>query len=258
MNLRNYSYEGCTGAVPSAGWVNVTLTRPAPRYLNLEEYKRARYVNALRNGPGRFRNEHCIHALTEALISTHSPVRIQDAISRGQARRIVVIAVNARSDIDSGVGADQAVPGLLKVVSTVIGTPIDATTAYANASLQELVRELQDAGGVTQDALSSPLFHGLRVYSIPIDFDQFLPEQSLLQARVKAIGTTWTLSPQDVQAASDAGRLLLRQHPCYQRLLLDLGTPMPTELATAAQTYCPFPEPPAPARMGAEVAASRK
>ena len=257
MNLRNHSYEGCAGDVPRAAWAQFALTRPGPRYLNLEEYKRARYVNALRDGPGRFRNEHYlhlldggladnqgIHALREALISTHSPVRIQDAISRGQARRIVVISVNARSDTDNGVGADAAVPGLLKVVETVVGTPIDATTAYANASLEELVHELQEAGGAAPDAPGSPLFAGLRVYPVPIDFDQFLPEQAPLQSRVKAIGTTWTLSAQDLRDASDAGRTLLRQHPCYQRLLLDLGAPVLSGLATSARALCPFPEKP--------------
>jgi len=253
MSLRNYSYERCMGAVSPAGWIHATLTLPAPRYINLEEYKRARYANALRNGPGRYRDEHYlhlldggladnqgIHSLTEALVSTHSPVELLRAINLGRVKRILVIAVNARSDADSKVGQNEAVPGLLKVVNTVIGTPIDATTAYANASLQELVNELRSAGASQTQMPGSPLFTGLRVYAAPIDFDQFLPEQVALQVRVKDIGTTWTLSPHQVQDAVDAGRLLLRQHPCYQRLLLDIGSA--TSDGAQARRNCPFPE----------------
>jgi len=53
MSLRNYSYEDCRGAIPGGGWVAAELTLPLPRYLNVEEYKRARYANALRWRAGR-------------------------------------------------------------------------------------------------------------------------------------------------------------------------------------------------------------
>jgi hypothetical protein len=69
---------------------------------------------------------------------------ILEAINSGCARRIVVIAVNARADMDNGVGKNPAVPGLLKVVNTVIGAPIDSTTARSNASLQDLVDMLKN------------------------------------------------------------------------------------------------------------------
>ena len=253
MSLRNYSYEECKGPIPGGGWIAAELTLPLPRYINLEEYKRARYANALRNGKDAYRNEHYLHlldgglvdnqgvqSLTEVLVSPHSPARIFDAINTGRVRRIVVIAVNARSDMDNGVGGNPAVPGLLKVVNTVIGAPIDSTTARANASLQDLVDRLQEAGASPVRAPGQPLFAGLRVYNIPVDFDQFLPEQRQLQTAVKDIGTSWNLSPTQLQEAIEAGRLLLRQHPCFQRLLLDLNArPAPGEPNTIRKR-CPF------------------
>jgi hypothetical protein len=48
MSLRNYSYEECKGAIPGGGWISAELSLPLPRYIILEEYKRARYANALR------------------------------------------------------------------------------------------------------------------------------------------------------------------------------------------------------------------
>jgi NTE family protein len=259
MSLRNYNYETCPGTLPPAGWIGVDLNKLAPRYLDIEEYKRARYANALRNGrdPPPYRNEHYlhlldggladnqgIHSLTEALISSHSPAQLLPAITLGQAKRIVVISVNARSDTDSGVGRNAAVPGLLEVVNTVIGTPIDATTAFANASMQELVSTLKSAGATGRLAPGNPLFAGLRVYGIAIDFDQFLPDQAALQAEVKNVGTSWTVSPGELRDVLSSGRLLLNQHPCYQRLLLDIGALAPMVNPALARRNCPFEDDP--------------
>jgi NTE family protein len=253
MSLRNYSYETCNGTVPTPGWINADLTLPVPRYINLEQYKRARYANALRNGPDAFRNEHYLHlldggladnqgvdSLTEILISPHSPAQILTGINTGQVRRIVVIAVNARSDPDADVGKNPAVPGLLAVVNTVTGTPIDATTAHANAALQDLVATLNAAVNPTALIPGHPLFNNLRVYGVAIDFDQFLPQQQTMQTDVKNIGTSWTLSPTQLQESIDAGKLLLRQHPCYQRLLLDLKAQHDPAGDAAARRDCPF------------------
>jgi NTE family protein len=253
MSLRNYSYEDCKAAISGGGWISAELTLPLPRYINLEEYKRARYANAVRNGKDAYRNEHYLHlldgglvdnqgvsSLTEVLVSPHSPARILDAINSGRVRRIVVITVNARADKDNGVGGNPAVPGLLKVVNTVIGAPIDSTTARTNASLQDLVDTLQEAGASSTRAPGQPLFAGLRVYNIPVDFDQFLPEQRQLQIAVKNIGTSWSLSPTQLQQAVEAGRILLRQHPCFRRLLLDLNArPSPADPAIIRKS-CPF------------------
>jgi hypothetical protein len=49
--------------VPAPCWISADLTKQLPRYLNLEGYKRARYANALRDGPGRFRDERYSHLL---------------------------------------------------------------------------------------------------------------------------------------------------------------------------------------------------
>ncbi len=252
-SLRNYSYEGCKGAVPPAGWIQADLSLPLPRYINLEEFKRARYANALRNGPDAFRNEHYlhlldggladnqgVHSLSDALVSPHSQTQILDAINLGKAKRIVVIAVNARSDSDSGIGAQQAEPGLIQTLGIVIGTPIDATTAYANASLDTLIDQLKSAGGSATAAPGKALFAGLRVYNVPIDFDQFGPDQKALETALKNIGTSWTLTPAQLQQTLDAGKLLLTQHPCFQRLLVDLNAPGAAAAYPTAKQSCPF------------------
>ena len=78
------------------------------------------------------------------------------------------------------------------------------------------------------------------MYNIPVDFDQFLPEQRQLQTAVKNIGTSWSLSPDQLQQAVEAGRLLLRQHPCFQRLLLDLNATTAPVAPQVVRNSCPF------------------
>jgi NTE family protein len=253
ITLRNHRYESCPATIPAPGWIAANLTRPLPRYLNLEEYKRARYANALRNGPDAFRDEHYPHlldggladnqgvqSLTDVLISPHGGAGILAAINDGKARRIVVLTVNARSDADNGLGRQAAVPGLLDTINAVIDTPIDATTAHVNAGLQDLLTTLKSAGATAPTAPGQPLFAGLRVYGVAVDFDQFAPDQRALRDEMKSIGTSWTVPAAQIHDAIGAGRLLLRQHPCYQRLLLDLKAAPPGADEDAIRRNCPF------------------
>jgi len=254
MNLRDYSGPTCVGAVPPAPWITQDLTKLAPRYIDVEEFKRARYANALRHGPDAFRQVDYLHlldggladnqgahALGEAITSPHGPYNLLYAINSGHARRIVVISVNARSDADNGIAKDPAVPGLFSVIGAVTGVPIDSTTAYSNASLQLLVDTLNQAGADAERvAAGDPLFKGLSVYPISIDFDQLHPGQNDLRDRVKAIGTSWNLSADDRRITEAVGTLLLRQHPCFQRLLLDLRI-QADFLDPQTEQLCPLP-----------------
>jgi len=61
-----------------------------------------------------------------------------------------------------------------------------------------------------------------------------------LQTAVKDIGTSWTLSPTQLQQAIEAGRLLLRQHPCFQRLLLDINATAAPVDPQVVRSSCPF------------------
>jgi hypothetical protein len=80
----------------------------------------------------------------------------------------------------------------------------------------------------------------MRVYGISIDFDQFRPDQSKMRDDVKNIGTSWNLSPVELDESVAAGKLLLQQHPCFQHLLVDLDPRTPSADAAFARKYCPF------------------
>jgi hypothetical protein len=102
-----------------------------------------------------------------------------------------------------------------------------------------LLSELRAAAA---NAPPDALFGGVRVYDIEIDFDQFRPEQSDLQRKVKNIPTLWTITPEQLGQLDQASQLLLRQNPCFQQLLLDVGASAPFIDPAFAATGCPQPQ----------------
>ena len=236
MTLRYFSGGTCADAVPRDEWIVDDLTLPLSRYLNLDEYKEARYANALRHGPNAFRNIQYLHlidggvadnqgvkSLLRALTSPHDSRWLLNAINDGAVRNIVVIVVNARSEPPNEMDAGAAAPGIISMLKTVTSVPIDVATASLIANLKFTIESLmQDLNGVPLAKHPKSLGFRIRIYGIQIDFDQFHPDQNGLRDQVKAIGTTWTLSADQRDVVARAGTLLLRQDPCFNRFLADL------------------------------------
>jgi len=257
VDLRNDAV-GCAGNLPPAQWISDMLNKQYPRYLDVEEFKRARYANALRHGPGAYRQIDYLHlldggladnvgghSLLDVLTSPHGSLRMLDAINTGTLRRVVVIEVNARSDPSNNLGKQPDTPGVISMVNAVISNPIDAATAGSSTQLRTLLSELRDAAG---NAPPDALLGGTHIYDIDVDFDQFLPSQTALRDQVKNIPTSWSISTADIAALDQAAQLLLHQHPCFQALLFDVHDP-----AGSPSDACPQPVPmvPRPARVAA-------
>jgi NTE family protein len=252
VDIQNFSGADCAGDIPEDAWIATDLKKLGTRYLNPEEYKRARYAASLRRMDGAYRDIHYlhlldggvadnqgIHSLMDALFSPHGPVNLLEEINKGHRKRIVVIAVNARSDPASELDQDPHTPGIIDMVKSVAGVPIDSATASLNVRLQNLVDEIRlGVGDADAGNGADPLFKGLTIYPISIDFDRFRPGQETQRDAVKAIGTTWTLSNTELRETADAGKTLLEQEPCYQRLLLDLGVTASFVDPDFATTYC--------------------
>lgn len=253
MDLRNHS-GNCRGNLPADAWIATDLSRLYPRYLDVEDYKRARYANALRHGKGAYRDiEYLhlldggladnlgVHSLLDAIASPHGSFRVLEAINSGKLRRLVVVTVNARSDPASPLDRQAGTPGVVSMVNSVISNPIDAATASVAAQERNLLDEIRSAAA---SAPTNALFGGVHIYNIEIDFDQFLPGQSALEQEVKNIPTLWTISAKELGELDQAARLLLHQNPCFQQLLLDLGQSAPFLDPVFAGQGCPQPQPP--------------
>lgn len=246
--LRDYSAEDCPGrATPQ--WIRTRLRGRYAPYLDLEGVKLARYANDLRHGPEREReidylylldgglaDNLAVHGLLEAISSPYAapivagpdagaarPGTILEAINTGRVRKVAVIVINARAESANGIHQSASRPGIVKMIGSVTSIPIDSNTAGVSSQMEVLLAQLNAAGA---GGAGQPQFAGLKVYPVKIDFDQLRasdPDQRRLRDRVKAIPTLWSISHDNLLALEQAGSLLLHQHPCFQRLLLDLG-----------------------------------
>ncbi len=250
VNFHNNSVS-CPGKPAEAEWISDDLTNPYTQYLNLNEYRDARYSNDLRRGDPKFRDVKELHfldggvadnlgigSLTSAIFSYYDDTGLLKAINDGKVNKLVVIVVNARSDAPSDLDSDASRPGLLSQLSSVTSVPIDAASASMEAQLSGVLTELAKAAAAAQNNLTR--FAGLKVYGVTIDFDQ-LPaiteEERTQRDKVKQIPTLWTIAPDDLKVIDTVGPLLLNRDPCFRLLLKDLGE-TPTGDSPASDSAC--------------------
>src|SRR5262249_41035626 len=140
------------------------------------------------------------------------------------------IVVNARGDPPSKLYQQSQQPGLVQQVQAVTSVPIDANTANSETALSAALGELAQAAA---GASGRAKFAGMRIYGITVDYDQIPADPRAhiaLRDAAKDVPTSWSLPPPQLQVTEQAGRFLLRRHPCYRALLGDLN---------AAQTATP-------------------
>ena len=126
--------------------------------------------------------------------------------------------MNARSESPNAISVRPATPGVVSVIGSVIGNPIDSATRGNAEIFATTLGQLRASGLVS------------RVYGIQVDFDQFDamdPDQVQLRDRVKQIPTSWTISAANLRDVETAAQRLLAQHPCFIQLKADLsGAPV--------------------------------
>jgi NTE family protein len=247
MTIANYSSR-CKAALKPPMWITQAL-KPAllSRYFDLEEFKRARYAASLRHldaagnptepksSPypdieyihlldGGVADNVGVQSLTTLIGRNYGAGRLFNAIQTGSVKKVVVLTVNARSDPPNGLNASSNVPGTIAALNVVTSVPIDAATAANNASLNEVVAQL------SLQRLEAPpgaLVRDLEIYNIAIDFDQIPDAPAGLRDRVKKIPTLWTITADQLTDIDDAAKLMVRQNPCFLRLIQDLGVVSP-------------------------------
>ena len=246
--FQNYSSKHCQGRAEPQ-WITTKLQGRFAPYVNLEEFRRARYANDLRHGKNGFRqidylylldgglaDNLAIHGLLETISSPYAaPITAKpgsglnesntllQAINTGQIKKVVVISINARADPASDIYQSPTRPGIGKMIGSVASVPIDSASAGVNAQMEALLAELNAAGG---GGPGDPQFTGLQVYGVQIDFDQLRGNdatQRELRDKAKGIPTLWTITKDNRIIIEQAATTLLYQHPCFQRLLIDLG-----------------------------------
>ncbi|MFL5266417.1 MAG: patatin-like phospholipase family protein [Stellaceae bacterium] len=234
VSFQNFSV-GCAGRLRNGEWIKIDLSNPYTPYLNLPEYRDARYSNDLRHGPNTFRDIDYVYlldggladnlgtrSLRSALVAPYDDAGVLRAINDGKIRSLVIVVVNARSDPPNNVYQQSERPGLISMVKTVTSVPIDANTVNSQVALSGLLDQLAAAAG---GKAGMAKFTGMKIYGITIDFDLIPADTQAhrdLRDGVKRLPTSWTLTPTQLELAETAGRFLLRRDPCYHALLTDL------------------------------------
>ena len=248
--FQNFS-QGCTGRLRNGEWIRFALSNPYTPYLNLPEYKDARYANDLRRAPDAFRDIKYLYfldggltdnlgtqSLRSAMIAPYDDAGVLRAINQGKIRRLVIIVINARSDPKVKLYQQQSQPGLVDQIEAVTSVPIDANTASLQIALSGLLDELSSAA---VEAAIQAKFHDMKVYGITVDYDQIpadTPAHRTLREKAKNVPTAWSLTTPQLQVTEEAGRFLLRRHPCYRALLADLQAVQPLSEADAPTIPC--------------------
>jgi len=245
--FQNFSATHCQDW-PTPQWITTRLDGRFAPYLNLETFKLARYANDLRHGKNSLRridylyfldgglaDNLAIHGLLETISSPYAaPIiadqtsglnrtnTILDAVNTGKIKKLAVVVINARADPANTISQTPSRPGIVEMIQSVTSVPISSTTASVSSQLGVLLAQLNAAGG---GGAGGPQFTGLKVYAVQVDFDQLRasdPVQRELRDKANAIPTLWTITKENREVIEQAGTILLHQHPCFQRFLMDM------------------------------------
>jgi len=134
--------------------------------------------------------------------------------NRPAPRQVAIIMVNASTEPSTGMNQSKRQPSTASVISAVSGLQL----ARYDAESMRLVTQLMEKW-TAQSTPERPL----RAYFIRVGLQDIKHPDSL--AFFNEIPTSFNLNDEQVDRLIEAGRVLLRENPEFQRLLADLAKP---------------------------------
>ena len=237
ITLKNYRGADCWNKeVPKT--ISNSLGNMWAKYLNFEHFKLARYEYALRKGQDPYGVVDYVHvvdggladnlglrSLDEAVFSVNPTIPFYQQLNSAGIGKFVAIVVNARAGGPTSLSQDGSTPGVVSMIGSVVGDPINVVSDTADTAFRQVLDDLKSSmDAAPNKALSS--------YLVEVDFDLLDAQdkrQRELRDAAKAIPTSWTISHEQAATIDEAARLLLAQHPCFKLLLADLhAAPAPS------------------------------
>ena len=170
----------------------------------------------------------------DAISSLDSAWSVLRMINREKVRRLVVIAVNAKTGPDTEWDRKEAAPGVKDVLSAVVDAPMANYSFETIELMQERFKQWTkdyqsraDCQEILQASCPKATLPGgplakVDFYPIVIGFDSLSdPEEARY---FKNLGTTFNLPAATIDRLREVARRLLTQSPQFQRLLTDLRT----------------------------------
>lgn len=144
----------------------------------------------------------------------------------GDTKRFVVIAINASTSVDTGIGSNREMPSLGATLSALTDVQLHLYNTETNALVKERLRHWAKE-------LSTPE-RPIKDYFIEIEFDSVSDLE--MRRLFNDIPTSFVLTDDQVDKLVQAAGKLLRKNPVYQQLLADIGAERdPIETAVAAE-----------------------
>lgn len=170
----------------------------------------------------------------DAISSINNPWSVLRMINLEKVRRVVVIAVNAKTDPDTAWDREEAAPGVKDVLSAVVDAPMANYSFETIELMQERFKQWTkdyqsraDCQEILQASCPQATLPGgplakVDFYPIVIGFDSLSdPEEARF---FKNLGTTFNLPAETIDRLREVAGRLLAQSPQFQRLLTDLRT----------------------------------
>lgn len=236
VTLSNYG-GSCDYEYPP--WVDDLLTveeyrRPAGRALQryhdmkmLQDSENLPYIHLVDGGVSdNIGMRGVLEALEEAWVSS----RFATERRFKEIRRLIIIVVNARSEISKDWGGKESPPGLLSQLLQSSGVPIERYSFETIELMRDRVavmswrRQLQVAearlagSSLVEAEASTPK---IDVHLLEVNFDHIPDPQR--RSRLKNLPTSFVLPAEAVDDLRDVAGELLRQSPKYQSLLQELN-----------------------------------
>ena len=155
--------------------------------------------------------------------------------ANSRTKRFVVLAINASTSVDTGIGKNREMPSLGATLSALTDVQLHLYNTETNALVKERLRHWAKE-------LSTPELP-IKDYFIEIEFDSVSDLE--LRRLFNDIPTSFVLTDGQVDKLIKAAGQLLRQNPVYQRLLADIGAerePLETRSPTAKAAVVPGKE----------------
>ena len=256
VTLRNYSPCAATrGKVWPPVWVTASIDKPGTKPEDSRWYDnppratlaRAEYAYALGNDPERARKKLYVHLLDggiadnlgifepfRMLVTRDTQPSFLGQIDTGKIKKLIFVAINARSFAPSNLDAQQATPGFVDMLLASIDAPIDRATAGSAAQLRNLLfdeyRQLS-LGDPVKQARFRALADNTALVSI--DFDAIVDEDC--RRKFHSILTSWSLDRKEVDAVMKIGGALLGNDPGFTKLLKLTGGTLTTPFPNVAE-----------------------